>query len=76
MRDGSDLVRLRTQLRAVNIEYSALVRSPGGEDRMLRLGELNIRRKALMALIAQATHEQRVRPNLVASTAAAAHFAA
>jgi len=69
--DGSEIIRLRTQLRAVNIEYSALVRSAGGEDRALRLGELTQRRKALMTLIAQASHEHRVPVNLPASAAAA-----
>ncbi len=45
---------LRTQLRAVNMEYSALVRAKGGEDVFVRMDELRTRRLALMALIAKA----------------------
>ena len=76
MRDDGEIVRLRTQLRTINIEYSALVRSTSGEDRALRLDELNARRRAVMALIAQASHGQRVPANLVPAVAAAAHAAA
>jgi hypothetical protein len=47
---------LRTQLRAVNMEYSALVRAKGGEDVFVRMDELRTRRLALMALIAKAPH--------------------
>ena len=47
---------LRTQLRAVNMEYSALVRGKGGEDVFVRMDELRTRRQALMALIAEAPH--------------------
>ena len=45
---------LRTQLRAVNMEYSALVRAKGGDDVFVRMDELRTRRQALMALIAKA----------------------
>jgi hypothetical protein len=45
---------LRTQLRAVNMEYSALVRTKGGEDTFVKMDELRTRRQALMALIAKA----------------------
>jgi hypothetical protein len=47
------VTQLRTQLREVNIEYSVLVRTKGGEDRFVRLDELKARRRALMALIAE-----------------------
>jgi hypothetical protein len=42
---------LRTRLRQVNIEYSALVRDRSGEGRVLRMGELRTERQALMALL-------------------------
>ena len=44
---------LRTQLRALNIEYSALVRAAGGKADSARMTELRTRRHALMALIAE-----------------------
>jgi hypothetical protein len=44
---------LRTKRREVNIEYSALVRSETGEGRFVRMGELRVERRALMALIAE-----------------------
>jgi hypothetical protein len=49
----NEIARLRTQLREVNIEYSALVRGKGDEDRFVRMDELKVRRLALMALIAR-----------------------
>lgn len=51
-----NMTRLRTQLREVNMEYSVLVRTKGGEDRFTRLDELKARRHALMALIANTPH--------------------
>jgi hypothetical protein len=48
-----EIAVLRTKLRDVNIEYSALVRSKSGEDRFVRMGELRVERRALMALIAE-----------------------
>jgi hypothetical protein len=53
----NEIARLRTQLREVNIEYSALVRSKGGDDRCGRMDELKVRRLALMALIAKAARD-------------------
>ncbi len=44
---------LRTKLRAVNMEYSALVRGNRGEGRFVRMEELRAERVALMALIAE-----------------------
>lgn len=52
---------LRTQLRAVNMEYSALVRAKGGEDVFVRMDELRTRRQALMALIAEAPRHSPLR---------------
>ena len=43
---------LRTRLRQVNIEYSALVRDRAGEGRFVRMGELKAERAELMALLA------------------------
>jgi hypothetical protein len=46
---------LRTQLRDLNIEYSALVRAAGGDEaRSVRMAELKARRGVLMARIAEA----------------------
>jgi hypothetical protein len=42
---------LRTKLRQVNMEYSALVRDRARERRFVRLGELRTERRALMNLL-------------------------
>ncbi len=42
---------LRTRLRAVNMEYSALVRDRSGERRFVRMAELRAKRQALMQLL-------------------------
>jgi hypothetical protein len=53
MVDGmSKLNRLRCQLRAVNIEYSALVRRKTGEAEFARMVGLRTERRVLMARIA------------------------
>ena len=49
-----EIAVLRTRLRDVNMEYSALVRTKGGDDRFVKMDELRARRQALMALIAKA----------------------
>ena len=49
-----EIALLRTKLREVNIEYSALVRKKAGEGRFVRMGELRLERRALMTLIAEA----------------------
>ena len=49
-----EIVVLRTRLRDVNMAYSALVRSKGGDDTFVKMDELRMRRQALMALIAKA----------------------
>jgi hypothetical protein len=47
-----ELSILRTKLRDVNVEYSALVRAKSGEDRFVRMHELKAQRQALMELMA------------------------
>jgi hypothetical protein len=47
------LTKLRTQLRTINMEYSALVRQMSDDRRFARMSELRRERAALMALIAQ-----------------------
>ena len=42
---------LRTKLRSVNMEFSALVRDKSSGTRFVRLAELKAERSALMALI-------------------------
>jgi hypothetical protein len=42
---------LRTRLRQVNIEYSALVRERFGEGRLIRMTALKIQRRAIMSLL-------------------------
>ena len=55
-----EIALLRTKLRELNIEYSALVRRKAEQLRLARLGELRVARQALMTLIAQArTRETR-----------------
>jgi hypothetical protein len=43
--------RLRTRLRQLNIEYSALVRSGSEEGRFVRMTVLRIERRAIMSLL-------------------------
>lgn len=43
------------------MEFSALVRTKGGEDRFLKMDDLRARRQALMALIAKAARHQSLR---------------
>jgi hypothetical protein len=52
----SNLGRLRCQLRAVNIEYSAFVRRKAEDAGYARMTELRAERYALMALIAAEGH--------------------
>ena len=49
---SSDIARLRTKLREINIAHSALVRREADHDRPARLVELRSERRALMAVIA------------------------
>jgi len=73
MMHRSDIARLRTQLREVNMEFSALVREKD-VDHTARLEQLKVRRAALMALIADGSREER-RPVQMNGSAAAAHAA-
>jgi hypothetical protein len=48
----SEMFAIRTRLRNVNVEYSALVKDKSGEGRFVRMGELKAERGELMALLA------------------------
>ena len=70
MQNAHEIFELRTMLRDVNVEYSALVRSKGSPDRRSRMMELKRQRHALMSRIGgsrQAEHTGRARlvPGLV-----------
>src|SRR5262245_27361146 len=67
----SEIAVLRTKLRALNIEYSALVRGRTGEDTCVRMEELLVKRRALMALIALQRLEGR-KPDTAVSCSAGA----
>ena len=47
----SSIFVLRTRLREVNMEYSALVRDRTGDRRFVRMAELRAERSALMQLL-------------------------
>lgn len=49
----SETALLRTKLRELNIEHSALLRRKAGKGKFVRMGELRVERRALMALIAE-----------------------
>jgi hypothetical protein len=49
----SGIAVLRTRLRELNIEYSALVRRKAGEGTFEKMGQLGVDRRALMTLIAE-----------------------
>jgi hypothetical protein len=57
----SEIRVLRTQLRELNIEFSALVRAPGGEGNAAKKDELRARRRLLMAHIAEAAEHSPAR---------------
>ena len=46
-----DSSQLRTRLREVNMEFSALLRDKSGEGRFVRMDELKSERQALMAML-------------------------
>jgi len=46
-----DSSQLRTRLRQVNVEYSALVRDRSGEGRFVRMSVLRAERRALMDML-------------------------
>lgn len=60
MLNPTDLSIIRTKLRAVNVEYSALVKAKAGEGRFVRMHELKTERQALMALMAGARGAERM----------------
>jgi len=62
---------LRTKLRAVNIEFSTLVRGKTGDGRFARMEELRAERRALMVLIAEQRCKDRPHPGRVAVGSAA-----
>jgi hypothetical protein len=57
-----EIALLRTKLRELNIEYSALVRRKAEQLRLARLGELRVARQALMTLIAEARRRETREP--------------
>jgi hypothetical protein len=48
-----EMITVRGRLRAVNIEYSGLVRNKIGERRFMRMEELKAEREVLVDLIVQ-----------------------
>ena len=67
----SEITVLRTKLRELNIEYSALVRRKTGEGGFLRMGELQVERQRLMRLIAAERVQDLECPFAVSSSAGA-----
>ena len=53
MKNPTEIAVLRTMLRQVNVEYSALVRSIADASKTARLDELRTQRLALMTWIAE-----------------------
>ena len=49
--NSRERARLRTRLRQVNIEYSALVRNRSKEGGFLQMADLTIKRRAIMSLL-------------------------
>jgi hypothetical protein len=71
----SEMFAIRTRLRNVNVEYSALVKDKTGDGRYLRMRELKAERAELMALLAgdslsglRATLRMITEPSLETST--------
>ena len=60
---------LRTKLRQVNMEYSALVRDRTSERSFVRMDELRIERRALMSLLFGGANSKR-RPHVSRSDVA------
>lgn len=60
--DLREVCMIRTRLRQVNVEFSALLRAGSGEGRFVRMNELKAERKALMALMAQGSTSWRRQP--------------
>ena len=49
----AEMMTIRLRLRAVNIEYSGLVRDKQGESRFVRMQALKAERETLVGLIVQ-----------------------
>jgi hypothetical protein len=49
----TEMIAIRRRLRAVNIEYSGLVRTKLGESRFVRMEALKAEREALVGLIVE-----------------------
>jgi hypothetical protein len=49
--NSRERARLRTNLRQLNIEYSALVRNRSGDGRFVRMTALRIERRRIMSLL-------------------------
>jgi hypothetical protein len=59
--NSRETLLLRTKLRQVNMEYSALVRHRTSERRFVRMDELRIERLALMNLLFGGANSKRCR---------------
>jgi len=59
--NGRELTVLRTKLRWLNIEYSALVRAKRREGTLVRMEALRVERRAVMSRIAEQRQEESVR---------------
>ena len=62
----AEMMTIRLRLRAVNIEYSGLVRDKQGESRFVRMQALKAERETLVGLIVQ--NEKSALPTLSAAT--------
>ena len=71
-----ELSKLRTKLRQVNVEFSALVRDERREGRFIRMGELKTERRALMALISARSEAVQLPPIFCRQTLNAANHGA
>ena len=71
--DSREICLLRTKLRRVNMEYSALLRDKTQERRFVRLGDLRTERRALMNLLFGSANNKRCslasRPDVEAAAA-------
>ena len=67
--DFRETFLLRTKLRQVNMEYSALIRDRTSEGRFVRMDELRIERRALMNLLFGGANSKR-RPHVFRSDVA------
>jgi hypothetical protein len=54
--NSRERAQLRTRLRQVNMEYSALIRNRSEEGRFVRIAALKIQRRAIMSLLFTGEH--------------------